>query len=595
MQFSVQAFSGIQPRLAPQFLDETKGRKAENCRLDSGEFRALARPGIVNRLNMGGVQGVYYHDAPMPQWLAWTEPVSVCSGFLADDPKLRTYFSDAEGVKMFTAKDVAPGRFDSTLLGIPAPTAKPQVAGNGNGDGEASTTNYVFTLVSEHGEEGPPSPPSDDITAMPGETVTVSGLLMPDVAGRNRITAKRIYRVNVGASGSAAHQFVAEIEADVIEFTDTVAAGDLGEVLPSNDWTAPVPGLQGLTAMPGGFLAAFKGRDLWFSLPGYPHAWPLRFNLTVGFDVKALARTGNTLAVLTCGVPSVVDCTDVSMMTVRDLEGSAPCASARGVVSTQYGVIYPGLDGLYLITAASTAARNVSRQIFSDEDWNAMRPETMCAFWFQDQYICFFEGGRGERRGFIFEFGEPPVVRELGFHAVAGMVREKGNTLYLACENGAVTEIAEWAASPFTFRSEFRSREFRASFPVNMAAAQVEADYLSTITEEEFEQRRRELLASYADLLSRDDYGGAVGDSPAGEHVFGGDVMDTVNVPYSECPQVTFQLWGDGELRYTRNVSNDRPFPLPKGYAARRWEFAVAADVPVSAIRIAPSMQELAE
>ena len=187
------------------------------------------------------------------------------------------------------------------------------------------------------------------------------------------------------------------------------------------------------------------------------------------------------------------------------------------------------------------------------------------------------------------------MVRTLGIHAVAGHQAIEGNVLYLAYENGNTTDIIQWESGSFTYKSEWKSKEFRTRNWVNMAAAKVEADYLAIISEEEAAANQLALFEEFSALLADGEFGGDIGGSPVGDHLFAGDYLDTIYIPYSMQPQVTFQLFGDGELRYTVEVSNDDPFLLPEGYEATRWEIVVSADIIIASVSFATSMQELVE
>ena len=61
-------------------------------------------------------------------------------------------------------------------LGVPAPDGAPTVAVSGTGNEGAIdiTTAYVYTFVTEFGEEGPPSPPSEFVEFEEGQTRTVT-------------------------------------------------------------------------------------------------------------------------------------------------------------------------------------------------------------------------------------------------------------------------------------------------------------------------------------------------------------------------------------------------------------------------------------
>lgn len=597
MKFSIPVFSGIRPKIASHLLPPENGTLADNCRLESGELRALPKSMLADKINQDGVVGLYRYTkiGGAVYTLAWSVELDAHKGFLAEDQYNRVYYTDDSGMKAWCDDDVEPGIFSPYKVGIPAPTEQPAATNSGGGSGDTNNTAYVFTLVSRHGEEGMPSPASSILSRQDGDSITISGLNTPVVAGYNTITKKRIYRLMTGTSGSTEFQFVAEIDESETSYSDAVVNADLGEVCPSEDWLVPPDGLFGLIPMPGGFYAGFHGRDIWFTAPGYPHAMPLAYNLTVNYDIVGGGRSGNSLVVLTEANAYVVDCTDLTYATARELDGSVPCVSKAGIVSTKYGVLYPSTDGLYVVQSASSAPENVTKDVFSKANWEEMNPATMRAFWYRQQYICFYKKKDGSKHGFILEVGSPPLVRTFGVYAVAGYVEPEGNILYLAFESDTLTEVVEWGTGAFSYTSEYHSKEFRTPEPMNMAAARVDADYLVTMTEEEFEARRQELIDLYSSIIASGEYGGSMGDSAVGEHVFGGDTLDSVYVTFSETPQVNFQLYGDGTLIHTQMVQNAEPFLLPADVNARRFIAVAVSELPISGVYFATSMQELSE
>lgn len=58
---------------------------------------------------------------------------------------------------------------------------------------------------------------------------------------------------------------------------------------------------------------------------------------------------------------------------------------------------------------------------------------------------------------------------------------------------------------------------------------------------------------------------------------------------------LTFRLYGDGELRATRTVTNDEPFRLPGGYLASTYEIEIEGTYAVTEAKIAESIFELSE
>ena len=164
-------------------------------------------------------------------------------------------------------------------LGIPAPTAAPNISVTGTDDGTTTqySTAYVYTFVSAYGEEGPPSPVTAVVNKVDAQSVTMGGLetFPAGSAGRTNtnLAKKRIYRSNTG-SNTTAFQFVKEVTLATASTTDSVTNASLGELIPSTYWIAPpdeqtslYPNgqMKGLTALPNGIFAGFTGKRICFS------------------------------------------------------------------------------------------------------------------------------------------------------------------------------------------------------------------------------------------------------------------------------------------------------------------------------------------
>ena len=76
-----------------------------------------------------------------------------------------------------------------------------------------------------------------------------------------------------------------------------------------------------------------------------------------------------------------------------------------------------------------------------------------------------------------------------------------------------------------------------------------------------------------------------------GEYALGGDEMDIV--PPLIIDSLQFQLWADGKLKHTKQVTTPRPFRLPAGYKADNYEVILSGNVKVSGVVLAETMDGL--
>lgn len=333
--FEINVFSGMKPALAAHLLEVGQAVSAVNCLLDSGELRPLG--GLLKMAAVQGRTGTIYRYRN--QWLSWEKRVTLRTGPIAGDHKERVYGTDDRGAFIFCSDDELDrnGLVNRYALGMPAPEAAPQVAGSGTGEDEADIVSrvYVYTLVSDLGEEGPPSPPSAVVDVKKGQSVTVSNL-SAEAEDYRPVKLIRIYRTVTGTE-SAEFQFVAELEASETSFIDTVTDSDTGEVMPSRYWVPAPEGLSGLTSLPGNMFAGFKGNEIYVSEPGFPHAWPDGYSMSVPHKIMAMESTGNTLVVLTGANVHTITIDDPSLAVPSRLDGYLPCTSAAGVVASPLG------------------------------------------------------------------------------------------------------------------------------------------------------------------------------------------------------------------------------------------------------------------
>lgn len=634
MLINISAFAGTNPRTAAHHLDGVHAQRADNCLLNSGELRPLRDLKAVRTMPADSVHSFVLYQGT--KWLGWPVEARVLPGLIAGDEKARMYMTDS-AARMFCADDVTVDEDGNAtvvpvLLGVPAPVTAPaichhpkvnmqgrsdlfcrlraavdetvyskhEVAWPDESDDTGKTlesVTYVYTVVSALGEESAPSPASQVIDVYAGEdrsTVTLIGLALPDLTEYRAADKIRLYRSLSGSTGTE-FQFLAEIDKAEVEYSDAKNGEDLEEVLPSRYWTLPPSGAQGLTSLPGAVFACFSGREVALSDPLYPHAWPREYRHTLEYEVVAMAATGRTLVILTKANVYTMYVDDPATAVPQRLDGYLPCVSSLGVVETPAGVLFPALDGLYLVQSGALAAVNITAAVHDEASWTNLNPASFRAVYYAGQYIAFYESLAGEKRGLIIEPGsEASMVRGLGLYAEAVHLAPEGRKLYLAqpAKNG--TNIFEWGgATERPIRAEWRSSQFRSKNPCNFTCALVEADYPPVMSELEYQEQQAKLLEEYAGLLTADEGRGQLGASMIGEVMLGGDRHAHLFASYMELQVVTFVLIGDGVERYRRNVITGQPFTLPSGYTATAWEIHVASDVPVKRAAVSTSMSEL--
>lgn len=366
---SIAGFQGEIPRLNRRALPVNAAQVARNVSFKAATLAPLSRSALVHTFP-AAVDTIFLDGVT---WLGWEGDVSVVRGPVASD---RLYYTGDGAPKMRAGGTI----YD---LALPAPTVAPTITNLSAPGTISESVFFAYTWVTSLGEESPPSPLSAEILHSPGVTQRVSGFGTPP-AGRG-VSAIRIYRSQTAASGATALLFAAEVPVATVSHDYDSIANPLGEVIPSTDYDPPPAGLTGLVSLPNGMMAGFVGRDLYFSEPYIPHAWPEKYVLTVDFSIVGLVGFGSNLAVLTQGTPYVAQGLSPENMALEKLEAGLPCASRRGIVDLGYAAMYPSREGLVLISGNQTEI--VTRGLFTREQWRELSPQGISGARFERKYL----------------------------------------------------------------------------------------------------------------------------------------------------------------------------------------------------------------
>lgn len=424
---------------------------------------------------------------------------------------------------------------------------------------------YVYTYVTERYEEGPPSPPSLLESVGEGEGIDLAGLAsMTPIAGSGiNIKYIYIYRAATGASGSTGFLFVDKIgDGGAIPdtYSDTKTDSELGESLPSTDWVPPPPyrqissstanqyfwdypvnvstkGMFGLVSMPNGIMAGFTGKEVCFSEPYMPHAWPEHYRHTVDFDIVGMAVAGSHLIVTTEANPYVVSGIDPMSMSATRLDLNHACSSKRSIVDMGDSVIYASPDGLVGIKGHGGSL--ITGSIIDRDWWQAnIKPSSIHAYSWEGMYVGFYDNGT-VAGGFIFNPATGDFVRT-DTHATAGYSDLETDTLYLAVGG----DIQKWNRGLVRQSFKWKSSKIVLPKPSSMGALQIIGDH----------------------------------DTPT-----------------------TVEVWADGvkisNLDGTNSyvsINSDTAVRMPSGYVAREWEVQVTGTSKVDQIIIAETLSDLA-
>lgn len=570
-------FAGEMPRITPRLLPNTAAQMAQSVRLEDGELSPFRKPFLVQQLDgaePGQVKTIYRH---LGQWLYWDKIVHAVPGPVAQD---RLYFTGDGVPKMRVGGVTYP-------LALTAPTAKLTAVVTGTVNPSLSATRlYLYTRVTQFGEESEPSPISSDVVVSPGNTVTLSGFVAAP-GGRGYAT-QRIYRSQTGTTGGANLFLIAERGDTTADFVDNVPLNSFAEPLPSLEWNPPPAGLKGLVAMPNGMMAGYVGKDLYLCEPYRPHAWPEKYVLTTNFDITGLAVTGTTLVVGTKGWPELVSGTAPDTMTMERVELSMPCLSEKGMIDMGYAALYPSNDGLVMVQNGSPSL--ISGPLLTRDQWQRLDPATLVCGQFYGRFYASYRYTDNDnllQQGtLIFDItGEQPYLIRSQHRADAMFYDVTDNRLYMAIGTG----IYEWdSLLSDNDIMTYRSKAYLTPQPTSFGAIMVEGDDSqdpdALIA---YNSARAEITAANEARMAAGTLDGAMGLTPMGELPMAGDRL----LAMPPGPQISVNIYADSEFLATINIIGEVERLPPM--LARQWEVEAVGNIDIQEITMAGTAQEL--
>jgi hypothetical protein len=360
--------------------------------------------------------------------------------------------------------------------------------------------------------------------------------------------------------------------------------------LASADWVMPPTDMKGIVMMPNGITAGFRGNEVLFSPPYIPYAWPIAYRQTTDFDVVGMGVTGSMLAVMTKGNPCAFTGIDPSSMSMT--KGGAfpwPCVSKRSIAVTAFGVSYAAPQGL--VSIGTGGPDLVTKDLYTQEEWLALKPETFNASQYAGRYVTSYEDGvvPGVRKVLIIDKTEfaSLVTTDIDVDVFWGdPTTGKLYTVFTDLVN-------EWDAGDLLMVADWFSKEFVFPKPVNLGVAKLDADF--TISPEQSaaaEAARAALEAINAAMIAAKTTKGSLNSHSLNARSLGGSLVKKLSTVVTQ--SVIFQLYINGAIRMSRVVTSVRPFRLPSGYQEDNAAFRVIGNVVVKSIVAADTVKNLA-
>lgn len=403
-------------------------------------------------------------------------------------------------------------------------------------------TYYVVRAVNDIGEESPPSELSELVSRHADEAAVLSFLAADeDSAAAEKIVSYRIYRAAGGTSQSD-FLFTGEVKGDYVgfiggTFQDTLTDEELNEVMPK--YGSVPTGLQGITGMSGGFLAAWKGKDIYFSEPYMYYCFPWEYSQSVPFDIVGMASRGNYLYVMTTGSLYAFVGDNPSTITPLSLHFDIPCVSKKSIAYVRGSIIYAGTTGLVIIA-------NGSPQVFSDKLFTL------------EQYKNYhFENciASGEYDGKYFVAFEEEVL----------LFDIADDTLKLTTLSKDAFEISTYRYDDGSWKNY---EENYALYNVPYGETRVVQNFSDTPLKASWKSKEYVLNRPVAFTCARVRF-----DNPESK--------------------VTLKLYAESELVFEGGVRHNQAFRLPVLRRECRWSAEVSGDCDITSLELAESMSEM--
>lgn len=572
------SFAGEIPKLIPRLLDQNFAQIAQNTKLENGALLPIRRGRYAYRMPFD-CKTIYLHNG---EWLGWESFVNVEPAPVADN---RLYVTGdgkpkiiVGGVTYDLAVTRPPSKVTATVGGTPDPAL-------------SSTVLFAYTWVTEFDEESEPSDLSDGVLWSPGLTITLSGFSSaPTERAVNRM---RIYRSQTSSLGETTLYFLAELPASTTNFVYDSTIYPMNEVIPSTDYNTPPDDLEGLVSLPNGFMAAFVGKKVYFSERYRPHAWPEKYVMTVDYPVVGLGVFGSAVAVLTKGMPYVMQGTSPDAMSSQRLEVNLPCVSANSIVDLGYSVAYASTQGL--VTISQNGAMVASASLMTMDQWRSMQPESFIAGQYAGRYMVSYDytdaEGASQRGMVVFDLsGAQPFIVRVSDDADA-MYFELGTGHLFLLRNGR--DVYEWDALSEPYGEQvWRSKKFVMQSFANFGCLLVEGeDAMTSAQRAQMKIKNAEIQARNRQMIEAGKTGGAINDAALNVVPLAGSLLQPIQ---QDDPSFSVTIIADGKAVTTIYHMNV-PVPLPSGFTARTWEIEIRGNQMVTGIVLAATPTEIAE
>lgn len=541
---SIRKFNGEIPRLPADRLPEDAAQTAINCEFAHGELRPLKALGTHYTVAASAQPCRALFTADGVNFFAWNMPTRAYLHPTIDDTANRVIYhtqgqklkvATLAGMKAINLNPEPPSApFD---LGVTRPAA-PAVSLGAATPGDPETVALVATVVNVWGEESAPSNPVlFDRRAGQSATYTVTHTA---TAGQQAINGINFYRTYPSQQGTTEYFLInstpAALSGGTASITDASDTPQTTTNLTSTEWDTPPALPNNLTYVGNGFFAIGSGKDIVFSEPYRPHAWPYRMTLPHGV-VGIIAVEGGIL-VTTQAQTYLVSGAHPSQMSQQLLPVEQAGWSSMAMARIAGAAVFASNDGLVSVYGGQPSMKE-SQSLFMRADWRGKYSTARLNLRLHQH--------DGRLMGLIdpsypTNSSAEPFLLQLDEAAGSYCRLDVGQPIYNAAVSGTTDQLfvttatgfAEFAGSSSNLAYEWLSGERLFPMPVNFACG----------------------------------------------------VVDAVGTG-------TLKVYGDGVLRGTVAISGRTSFRLAGGQPCHRWSVNVTGSATIREISLAQSFAEL--
>jgi hypothetical protein len=268
-------------------------------------------------------------------------------------------------------------------------------------------------------------------------------------------------------------------------------------------------------------------------------------------------------------------------------------------IETDLGVMFPSKEGFQLVDA-NGAPRNVTADLFKPEDWDDYELETMHAAWYNKAYYGFYKSATYQGN-LIIDFLNSSITTGSEYHYATNVSVAGGifRTIFESnVDSPDALNIAKWDSDETSYNNyTFKTKRYILETPSNFKVAQIimDLDWYAAVQAAaggDLESLNATTWASNPATNWGDMMEGPMNDSTINVQDANGDLLYNITSLGLQS-YVDFKVYVDGDLKWTKEVSDNTMFKLPRGFKDKKWEFEVIGMIPIKRLTIATSTEEI--